>query len=140
MNNNVAVLRHSKGPNGAFGVLFRYDGIPIGVTLENEETLLPSFTRLICVQDYYHHGGYPTYEIQVPGRDRLLFHKLNWDFQSKGCIGVGEAYETLDNKPAIAQSEKGFKEFWETYKQYKTLNLVVLEYDVHDVVQSILNQ
>lgn len=120
-------LRHSKNSSGAFGTLFNSRGMPFAVSLENEETLLPAGLHL-CKRDFYHAGNYPTFEIQVAGRDRVLFHRLNWDYQSKGCIGIAESYEMVGDKPGIAASEKGFSEFWGLYKEFPEISLVVVEH------------
>lgn len=140
MNNLVSLLRHSKSPFGAFGVLFNFDHIPFAVSLENEETLIPAGYIIPCKQDFYHHGGYPTFEIIIPGRSRLLFHKLNWDFQSQGCVGVGEAYEYLKDRPAISNSQQGFEQFWNAYKGFKEIKLVVVEFPMQQEVEEILRR
>lgn len=127
----VYVLRHTKGVYGAFGVMFNDDGIPFAVTLENEETLIPAGIHK-CTRDFYYAGGYPTFEIQIKGRDRLLFHKLNWNHQSKGCVGIAESYEILNGIPAISQSGKGFQEFWDTYKNEKEIEIEVKEFYVKE--------
>lgn len=121
------VLRTAKNEFGAFGILFDGNGVPFAVTLENEETLIPEGIY-DCKRSKYHGGGYPTFEIIVDGRTRILFHRLNWDFQSKGCIGVAESYELINGIPAIAQSGKGFEEFWEKYRDFDTFKLEVHEW------------
>lgn len=126
----IHLLRHSKTEWGAFGVLFDENSIPFVVTLENEETLLP-VGMFKCHHTIYHHGKpqpYPTFEIEVPNRSRILFHKLNFDFQSKGCIGVGSEYEFINGIPAISESDKGFTEFYERFKKYQFLILTVEEH------------
>lgn len=141
----IFLLRHSKGIKGAFGVLFNNDYIPFAVSLENEETLIPIGVHR-AKQDYYISGGYPTFEIQVSKRDRLLFHKLNWDFQSEGCIGIGESYEPIFNKEqgklieGIAGSSKGFEEFWKLYKDEKEIEVVVVEHYMEEECQHLLSQ
>ena len=46
-------------------------------TIENSAKLIPAGLHP-CVKDYYHRGDYPTFEIIVEGRDRLLFHAANY--------------------------------------------------------------
>lgn len=52
----------------------------------------------------------------VPGRDLILFHPLNIDDQSDGCIGVGHGFDKVQVKghateDGIVQSAKEFAEF-----------------------------
>lgn len=125
----IHLLRHAKSEWGCFGVLFDESGLPFVVTLENEKTLIPPSTEgYSCYPSVYHKGGYPTFEIIVPGHSRLLFHKLNFDYQSEGCIGVAEAYQIIGGRPAVAESDKGFTEFWTKYKNFQRLKLTVEEH------------
>jgi len=114
----VRVIR----PQGAFGMLL-HQGTPFAVTLERtfdigaggQRVVVPDGVSL-CKLDYYHKGKYPTYEIQVEGHDRVLFHKLNLEEESQACIGVGESFHDFDpaqglQKPGIADSRGGFSEF-----------------------------
>ena len=103
---------------GAFGVLIDSHGIPFAVTLERTYKL-PDGTQSIkiipgvylCTHTMYYKGAYATFEINVEGHERILFHKGNVETDSEGCVLIGEQFEVLNNVPAILQSGKGFAEF-----------------------------
>lgn len=109
----IAVKRVAKLPEGCFGAALHL-GIPFAVTLERtfgSEVVIPAGIY-DCVATRYHKGGYPTFEIMgVAGHSRLLFHKLNFEDQSEGCVGIGEGFAVIDGRLAIAQSGAGFAEF-----------------------------
>lgn len=105
----VAVLN-----DGAFGVLM-HNGIPFAVTLER--TYEPGNTIKIgsgfheCNRSRYNKGGYDTFEVTVPGHERILFHKGNTELHAEGCILVAESFSTFGDKPGVAMSAEGFTEF-----------------------------
>lgn len=100
--------------DGAFGVLL-HNGVPFAVTLER--TYDPGNTVKItdgphsCTRSRYNRGGYDTYEIEVPGHDRILFHKGNVELHSEGCVLVAESFSMMGDKPGISLSAEGFAEF-----------------------------
>jgi hypothetical protein len=58
----------------------------------------------------YHRGGYESFEITgVVGHSRLLFHILNREIESEGCVGVGLKFSPFE--PAILESRRGFELF-----------------------------
>jgi hypothetical protein len=100
----VAVLE-----KGCFSVL-KWDGKPIAVSLEHTfEDGRPVIAagEYWCTRDYYHKGGYETFEIQVVGHDRVLFHIGNTEMDSRGCVLVGERF----GKDGVLDSRSGFAEF-----------------------------
>ena len=103
------------GEEGAFGLLFCDDKPPFAVTLER--TFKPSNEIVIpygvhkCTRSQYFKGGYPTYEINIKGHSRVLFHKGNTEAHSMGCILVAEFFHQFDDVAGIANSAGGFKEF-----------------------------
>ena len=108
-------IRHE----GAFGVLL-HDGLPFAVTLERTYDELDERGRSSpkiplgvyrCRRDFFHRGGYITYEIRVPGHSRLLFHRGNTEKDSEGCVLVAESFGELGREPAILESVMGFAEF-----------------------------
>lgn len=142
--NYIHLLRHSNSQFGKFGVLFDYLGLPFNVTLENHEKAIPvtpenGFWKCIPAMFHgdakYQGKGYPTFEIIVPGRTEVKFHKLNFDYQSEGCVGLGEAYQIIDGKPAIAESDRGFTEFWTRYSQFPELWLSIEEHIIQPYVK-----
>lgn len=100
-------------PAGCFsGFLFR--GVPFAVTLERTfDNDVPVIQNGVwrCKRDFYHAGGYPTFEIIVPGHSLVKFHKGNLERHSKACVLVGEQFAMFDAQPGIAQSGVGFDEF-----------------------------
>lgn len=129
----------SRRDEGCFGVLFDGDGKEFAVFLmrtfdddkaPNGQRVVVGPGEFVCKKSKYHKGGYETFEIIVEGHTKVLFHKLNWESQSEGCMGVGESFEVIDGKYGIAQSGKGFEEFWEKYKQFDQFILEVKEFIV----------
>ena len=106
------LIRVALNEHGMFGVLVDRE-IPFAVTLEPDGVdvkYIPSGTY-DCRSTMYHKGGYPTFEIIVPGRSRILFHKGNTEVDTKGCVLVGEEFGVINGKPGILQSGRGFSEF-----------------------------
>lgn len=99
--------------DGCFSVLL-WDTRPFAVTVERTFEDLSTVIRMLtykCVRSFYHHGGYGTFEIIVPGHDRVLFHKGNKEIDSLACVCVAESFTRLDGVTAIADSAHGFEEF-----------------------------
>lgn len=103
--------------DGCFGALLD-DTLPFAVTCERpwvnnarEISAIPPGTYL-CKRVVSPKFGV-TFEITgVPGRSQILFHKGNTIVDSRGCVLVGESFETwVDGSASIAQSGKGFDEF-----------------------------
>jgi Family of unknown function (DUF5675) len=117
---------------GAFGVMM-WNDVPFAVTLERtylegttQVTKIPSGIYL-CKKDFYHKGGYATFEIQVRGHDRILFHKANKEIQLDGCIAVGEEFAIVDGVPGILHCGNGggFDEFWNKMKMFDSFDLAI---------------
>ena len=79
-----------------------------------------------CVKDYYHRGDYPTFEIIVEDRDRLLFHAANYASELEGCIAPSkDRGETEDGKLAVWNSKKAFNEFWDLVQDEDNFLLMI---------------
>lgn len=106
----VAVL-----DDGCFSVLL-WDNRPFAVSVERThadgQPTIPSGIHE-CVRDFYHGGGYETFEILIDGHDRVLFHKGNTELDSEGCVCVAEKFSTLEGKLAVLESREGFAELME---------------------------
>ncbi len=61
--------------------------------------------------DTYHKGGYPAYQIIVPGRDRILVHIANLASELEGCIAPGKSLGYYLGKLAVLQSKLAFTKF-----------------------------
>lgn len=95
------------GEKQFYGALV-WDGMPFAVCVD--AGILRNGTYL-CKRDFYNHGGYATFEIQVEGHDRVLFHKGNYPDQSLACVIIAESFEIVGGKPGISDSKHGFDEF-----------------------------
>ena len=98
--------------DGCFSVLL-WDGRPFAVSVEHTYGEWPKLLsgEFWCLRDVYHKGGYETFEIQLPGHDRVLFHKGNTEGDSAGCVVVGESFGVLKEVTAVQDSKGGFEEF-----------------------------
>ncbi len=72
-----------------------------------------------------------TFEVlDVPKRSRILFHPLNIDNQTEGCIGLAQHFGKLKiadkSERAVLNSGKTFKAFMEKMKGYDTFHLTIL--------------
>ena len=98
--------------DGCFSALL-WDGRPFAVsverTFENKRVVIGAGIHK-CKRDFYHQGGYATFEIAVEGHTRVLFHKANKEVDVKGCVGVAESFSILDGVTAVGDSKHGFEE------------------------------
>ena len=114
--------------DGAFGVLKEESGKPICLTLEHTfENLRTVITpgNYTCIRTQYYKGGYPTFEIQVPGHSRVLFHKGNTEDDSEGCVLLGTTLGRLKDKAAVLQSAPAYAAFWGVVKNWPQFELEV---------------
>ena len=118
----------SKIDAGAFGVLLDENQVPICLTLErtfeNGLTILPDGVYE-CTKDYFNRGGYETFEIQVEGHDRVLFHKANVETELMGCIGLGFQFGSLRGMPGILASGLAFAHWWDLVRGYERFELEI---------------
>ena len=113
---------------GAFGVLLK-NNIPFAVTLErtfepDNHTVVPT-GMVLCKRSHYYKGGYPTYELQIEGHSRVLFHRGNLEQHSVGCILVAESFAVFGDKPGVSDSKHGFAEFMILAKGVPEFNIEV---------------
>lgn len=122
----------SRRKDGCFGVLFNQEKVEFAVfvtrTFGPENRVLVDVGEHLCKKSYYYKGAYPTFEIQIPGHTKILFHRLNWAFQSEGCVGIGESFDTVDGKTGISGSLHGFTEFITSYQNLPEFTFVVKEF------------
>ena len=86
------------------------------------ESCIPAGTYVI-ERTVYQRYGYPTYEVMdVPDRSRILFHPLNTEEDTEGCIGLGlnlgflvvdrdEETGRRERKKAVLKSRQAFNKF-----------------------------
>lgn len=101
--------------DGAFSVLL-WEGRPFAVSVErtferNRTVIQNGFYT--CRRDFYHKGGYETFEIEVYRHDRVLFHRGNKELDSEACICVAESFARLGEITVVMDSKRGFDEFME---------------------------
>lgn len=107
--------------DGAFSCLL-WDGKPFAASVERtfeDGRPIVRNGRYLCRRDYFHRGGYETFEIQVEGHDRALFHRGNTEADSMGCVIVAESFGVLYGRTAILQSLAGFAEFMALARGYQ---------------------
>jgi hypothetical protein len=114
-------------------MMFDMYGQPFAVTLEHtfadgKSLLSPGVYD--CHRDKYHKGGYDTFEIEVQGHDRILFHKANLETQLAGCVAIGEKFEDFNGVPGIAESGIGFNQFWAKYGMFERIQLDIKEMEI----------
>ena len=95
-------------------------------TLEDPDDLIPA-GEYTCVRDYYQRGNYPTFEVHVPGRTRILFHKGNTHHDTEGCILLGLRSGELDGKPAVLSSAVAFNAFMDLLEGVDEFTLTITE-------------
>lgn len=115
------VCRH---PSGSYGVMMDNDELPFAVTLQPTDKFLVPGTY-DCHQRDYHKGGYRTFEVIVEGHSDVLFHKGNHQEDSRLCFLIGEAFEIVEQRAGISQSLHAFTEFWDKYKAFDKIQLIV---------------
>lgn len=114
--------------DGCFSA-FLCHGRPFAVTnertFENLRVVVGMDVVRKCRRTTYHRGGYETFEIEVPGHSRVLFHRGNKEGDSEGCVLVAESFSTIDGQTIIGDSKNGFAEFMELARSLKEFDLYV---------------
>ena len=122
----VRIARVENSEQGLVGVLL-IDGKADCFTLQPDPTdkhfSIPSGCYL-CKR--FHGYKYKdTFEIIVRGHKDLLFHPLNTEDQTEGCIGLGEEIGELDGKRAILSSGRAFSDFMRKMGEDREFNLSI---------------
>lgn len=127
----LTLKRISSFADGTFGVLLDNHN-PFAITLEpkwgmgNGEDICIMNGLYTCKRIISPKFG-ETFEVtKVKNRTHILFHKGNIDNDTKGCILIGEQFETLNNKTAILSSKKGFDEFMSKLKGIDEFKLDII--------------
>jgi hypothetical protein len=114
---------------GAFGVMKDERGWPFAVTLERTyddlRVKIPAGTY-VCTRTKYFKGGYPTFEIPVPGHDRILLHVANVETELEGCIAVALKFGELKGRLAVLESGAGFARFMARAGNAKQIQLSIV--------------
>ena len=122
------LLRVSKIESGIFGVLMDSE-VPFCVTVENDKYVFPNGTYTCRRVNSPRFGN--TFEITgIIGRTHILFHKGNWEDDSRGCVILGESFEILMGKNGVASSGHAFKEFLKRLEGVNEFTLIVNSWNV----------
>ena len=131
MKKEIKIYRVSESLKATRGVLVDNEGEPICVTLENPWRHNEPFVSCIpCGKYECEMVDSPkfgeVYEVKdVPDRYSILFHILNYESQTHGCIGLGTKFGKKGSDPAIWQSGVSFKYFYNYMKKEPfTLNII----------------
>lgn len=144
----LTLIRVAYTQHGTFGVLRH--GVPFAVTLERPwlnnvpsrgdkpGSCIPvgTYRCLRCrkspdygFKDSPKFGD--TFQVfQVPGRSTILFHKGNLDDDTRGCILVGEKFDSIGGIPGIASSAEGFAEFLKLLANEDEFTLKITNSDI----------
>jgi hypothetical protein len=122
----LRIIRIENTAAGLIGVL-TIDGIVECFTLQPDPTdihfSIPS-GAYHCIR---HHGPkYPdTLEIVVKGHSDLLFHILNLEDESRGCVGLGKMVGEINGKRSILGSGDAFRDFMKKMGGDQEANLFI---------------
>ncbi len=125
---HLRITRIEKSLNGIIGAL-TIDGVAECWTLQPDEK---DIHFSIPVGNYlcrrFHGTKYKdTFEIIVAGHTALLFHVLNREDESEGCIGLGKMVGEINGKRAILGSGDAFREFMRKMGDDQEFNLVIVD-------------
>lgn len=122
----VTVLRIEKTEQGLIGILM-VDGQVECFTMQPDPTDVHFSIPAGCYRCIrYHSVRFPdTFEILVSGHTRLLFHVLNLEDESQGCIGLGESVGWLKGKRAVLASGVAFEQFMKRMGTVQEFNLTI---------------
>lgn len=127
--------------DGCFSVVL-WDGRPVMVsverTFENNRIVIGNGI-FVAVRDFYHKGGYETFEVQVSGHDRVMFHRGAIEDHSLACVILGESFGAFNRvtkeygaaapspelQTAILGSSAAFSEFMTLTAGLREFNLWV---------------
>lgn len=102
----IKMIRFAKVKDGWIGKVPE-----LGIyTLENDVYAFPA-GQYDCTRSYYYKGKYPTFEIHVPGRTRILWHKGVIEDHSEGCILLGVTLDVWKGKIAVLGSTSAYNTF-----------------------------
>lgn len=128
----MRLVRVARSPEATYGAL-SWGGIAFAVTLERP--WLGNAPRVSCIP----HGTYQCERVQsprfgdtfqvmdVPDRSHILFHRGNLEYQTEGCILVGESFNPVGGKPGITASKEGFAEFMRILRDAQEFQLEIIE-------------
>ena len=120
------LVRLEKTTEGFIGDLL-IDGRVVCRTLERDDTFIKP--GCYCC-DRYHSAKYPdTFEIKVPGHTKVLFHALNTEDETEGCVGDGSeiGYDSKGRR-AILEARDAMVDFMKAMGKDLCFTLFVEDY------------
>ena len=61
----------------------------------------------------------------VPGRENIQIHVLNFAHQTEGCIGLGLRHEIINREAAVAESSRAVLRFNELLRNEEEIEIVI---------------
>jgi len=123
----VFLIRDDSYIDGVYGKLWideKYFCETLSPDKDDKERFFIPPGEYVCKRFHGEHWK-NTFEIIVPGHTALLFHILNWEDQSKGCIGLGCKRVIMKDKRALTGSKLAFDKFIELTKGVNTFDLTI---------------
>lgn len=128
----ITLQRLIETRDGTFGRLTIHEGVSwytVERRADGEHPRIPAGSYPIHLDTYFH-GDAPdiaAYEIEVPGRARILIHPANKAEQLLGCIAPGHSLCFLDGKLAVCDSRAALAEFMLDMKGIKKDWIVIYD-------------
>lgn len=117
----LTLRRMVETPHGTLGQFSLEDGTTLFSMerrADGDHPRIPAGIHEIHL-DTYHKGGYPAYEITVPGRTRILIHAANRARELLGCIAPGRSLGFLADELAVLGSREALKTLMASLKSEK---------------------
>jgi hypothetical protein len=119
---NLKLIRNEFRQDGIFGTLETELGKQLAITLEHAYADLQGWSPklpdgdFVCVRGTHRldhsSGPFETFQIiGVPGHTGILFHIGNFNFDSDGCVLLGENIVQMSGARAISSSKITFQKF-----------------------------
>jgi len=131
---NVRMTRVAANPNHGCFSTWVLDGQPICVALEPyhrnnlaKVSCIPTGQYLMKRYDSPSYGPNMWEITNVGGRSYILVHWGNRDFNTQGCVLLGEEFGTLQGDWAVLSSKKAYNEFMSLTKNEREMVLTVVE-------------
>lgn len=120
----LKLVRVAETDHGIFGHL-TCDSDPFNcVTLERHDIAIPTGTYGIDMYQSPEHGWVPIL-LNVPNRYYIEIHEGNFEYNSKGCILVGEHRAEIEGKDAINNSKVTLAKLLAVLKNQKDISITI---------------
>jgi hypothetical protein len=129
----VEIIRIEGGDAGSFGVM-RIDKQALCVTLEPADRFNTKFTSAIPTGQYLCRKtdsakfGKTFMVLNVPNRERVLFHPGNVPEDTQGCVVLAQHFGKLNGDRAVLNSGETFKNFLEYMEPDDMFHLTIYDH------------